>query len=618
MIMKRLFLLIVPLTLSLSVAAQTYKNGTWYSLYDDSEHTMNTQGDYETGGVFAPTAGKLNVKWRYEWIDWFGVARKIDTDVLESSNGGSSTKNVGSLKENTSNNSNTTESFNLSTNINWIKFNRSGVPTHKVHVYHIDIPLKKHILLASGDYGTTSATHDFGGVEVLSVSEPYIVNLRSFLSAGDITVTSSNPELFHIGSADNTEPIVYAVGNGACASANGKAAAAGGSALGNIANYSFPVYFTPQVGGEYEATVTLTDGTSTATLTVKGTALRFDQTITWDEEKTEMLSNDTIEAATASSKLPVNYTFEPEGIVAFVDGQFTIIGDGRVTITAVQEGNGLYNSSNTIVKTFDIHPAVSKYSYTAKICESDVYSDDNFANLTESGEYVDTIPTVFGGDSIITLTLSVNKLFASEETRSVFYVGTDELWNGINLGALPLGDTTLVVEYASASGCDSTYTLHLAIVERPTTYGADTLYICAGEKVEYEGVVYRRPTEKEILLAGRNCYGGDSIVSLVVYVRPVMKMAEEQTITAGDMYDWHDYDLSIIPAGDTVLVAQYTSVYGCDSIYTLHLSVVSSMTVDVHNTDAEKMEEQQKFFHNGHMYIRREGKVYNVTGVRVD
>ncbi|MBQ2171201.1 MAG: hypothetical protein II448_05635, partial [Paludibacteraceae bacterium] len=143
--------MLILMVAALGLQAQTYKNGTWYSLYDDAEHTMNTQGDYETA-VFAPTQGTLNMQWRYEWLDWLGFAKKIDTDVLESADGGSNTREVGSLQENTGKNSNTTEHFSVSRDINWIKYNRSGLPTHKVIVYHQDIRLVQHILLAQGEY----------------------------------------------------------------------------------------------------------------------------------------------------------------------------------------------------------------------------------------------------------------------------------------------------------------------------------------------------------------------------------------------------------------------------------------------------------------------------------
>ena len=357
--MKRFLLLVLPLTAALYVSAQTYHNGTWYSYYDDNTHTMNTQGDYEHGGVFAPTAGKLNVQWKYEWVDWVGFARKIDTDVLESANNGDNTTKIGSLAENTDKNSNTTESFSISENINWIKYERSGVPTHKVILYHEDIPLAKHILLASGEYGAKTASHDFGEKELDAAPEEYMVHLRSFLTAGDITMTSSNPEVFRIGDPDNKESIVYAVGANSCASANGKASAAGGSALGKIGNYDFPVYFTPQKGGTFNGTITISDGTSVATVLLKGSAPKKEQTITWNPELT-LLNNATIEGATASSELPVTYSFDPEDIVTLVDGVLTAQKDGVVTITASQAGNEIYNPAEPVVKTFTIYPAVTE------------------------------------------------------------------------------------------------------------------------------------------------------------------------------------------------------------------------------------------------------------------
>ena len=98
---NKIYVLLFCAAMSLSLSAQTYHNGTWYSLYDDSEHTMNTQGDYSTGGIFAPTAGKLNTTRKYEWVDWLGFSRKVNTEVLESADNGSTTIIVGMLAEHT-------------------------------------------------------------------------------------------------------------------------------------------------------------------------------------------------------------------------------------------------------------------------------------------------------------------------------------------------------------------------------------------------------------------------------------------------------------------------------------------------------------------------------------
>ena len=619
--MKRLFLSILPLLVGCALSAQTYHDGVWYSLYDDATHTMNTQGDYETGGVFAPTTGTLNVKWRYEWVDLIGFAKKIDTEVLTSADNGDNTTKVGKLAENTGKNSNTTESFSVGRDINWIKFNRTGLPTHKVHVYHIDIPLAKHILLASGDYGTAKASYDFGEQDVLSTSEPYKVNLRSFLSAGNITVTSSNPEIFHIGSAEATDPIVYAVGANACASANGTADAASGSALGKIANYAFSVYFTPKKGGSYTGEITLTDGVSTATITLSGTGRKLNQSITWNQEKTTFLSNETIVPATASSELEVAYSFNPEGIVTFADGVFSILSDGQVTVTAAQSGNEIYNAAESVSKTFTIFPAVSYNAYEASICEGEVYNDAYFGALTEGRLYCDTIPNVYGGDSVICLTLHVHPIFASEESFN-HYLGLPGEWQGVDLSLLPLGDTTLVAAYSSVYGCDSVFVLHLTVEKRPTTYGKDSIYICGrGEVAYYEEKAYTKPskTPVTVTLSTPNQFGGDSIVELWVLASNKYDMSFSKTIIEGTEEEWQGFDLSVLPAGDTTLVAEYTTIHGCDSTYTLNLTVKAKENTATALDNADAVDNKPyKFFRNGQMYIRKNGQVYNLQGIKVE
>jgi hypothetical protein len=355
--------------------------------------------------------------------------------------------------------------------------------------------LAQHILLAQGEYGTTTVTRDYGVVNLIDTAS-YKVQLRSFLTAGDITITSSDPEIFHIGSADNTQPLLYAVGANACASKNGTAAQAGGATLGKIGNYAFTVYFTPKEVRTYAAVITITDGTSTAKVTVTG------------------------------------------------------------------EG---YKAPTT------------EYAYEAEVCAGNSYADERFGELTEAGTYVDTLVNVAGGDSIVTLTLQVHPVYAQEDSL-VIRVGAEESWQGQDLSLLPEGDTTLVAAYQTIHGCDSTYTLRLTVLPRPTTYGTDTLYTCSGESVEYEGKSYRRPTQEDVLLNEKNQFGGDSIVSLTVMVYPKMKLQTEKTIYVGAEENWQGYDLSQMAIGDTTLTAQYQTIHGCDSIYILRLTVLERPT----------------------------------------
>jgi len=610
--MKKSVILGMMCVIACSISAQTYKNGVWYSLYDDETHTMNTQGDYETGGVFAPTAGTLNVKWSYEWLELLGWFRKIDTNVLESADNGSTTNSIGSLAENTDNNSQTTETFSVSRNINWIKFNREGLPTHKVHVNHMDIPLAKHLLLKSGTYGTASLSHDFGQQELFTTSEAYHVDLRSFLTVGDISITSSMPTVFRVGAPDNTIGITYSVGTNACASANGTANAAGGANLGKISNYGFDIYFTPNGGGTFEAVITLTDGVSTARVNVSGTANKLNQTISWEPELI-MLSSDTIAVASASSGLDVEYSFAPEGIVTFEAGAFTVLADGIVTVTASQNGNDQYNAALPVSKTIAIYPAETHYTYERAICDGDVYADENFAQLTESGLYCDTIATVHGGDSVICLTLTVNPLYLFEESLSM-KVGAEETWQNIDLADFPVGDTTLVVSYQAATTCDSIYMLHLHVQPLITTYGADTVSLCTGESYVYEGKTYRRSTVDSVLIAQPNQFGGDSIVVLVVNVYQAVSIIASVTITEGDAETWQDIDLSTMPVGDTTLVAAYTSTHGCDSIYTLYLTVEEFISSEDLPFTSDGDSSVRKVIHDGTIYIRKGDEWFDLLG----
>ena len=600
----------------LALTAQSNHNGVWYSLYDDSNHTMNTQGDYSTSNIYAPTAGTLNVKWKYSWIDWLGIARKIDTRVLESSDGGSSSRRIGALQENTDDGSITNETFTVSKDINWIKFDRSGVPTHEVIVQHMDIRMAQHILLESGLYGTTLATTEFPATEALTASEAQAIRLRSFLTTGDITISSSLPEIFHIGSADNTQTLVYSVGANACASTNGKAQAASATELGDIRNYAFNIYFTPQEAKDYAGVITITDGTSKAIVSIFGSGTKKNQTISWDPDSL-ILSSDTIATAEVSSGLPIEYTIVPEGIVEYANGAFSIIGSGTVEITASQAGNEVYNAAEPVSKTITIIPAETRYEYSARTCEGSAYFDDNFQEgLTEAGIYCDTLTNIYGTDSIVCLILTVDTAYSYSEDKTL-YVGEEESWENIDLQILPLGDTTLVAEYTTIYGCDSVYTLHLHIVERPTTYGEDTLDICSPETVTYESKTYRRSCTDTVLLSEKNQYGGDSIVILVVNVHPSIKISAEKTIGQGDNVEWQDIDLSELPAGDTILVAEYMTVYGCDSIYTLHLTVQSKVQTDLEKLDPDSNRKAKKLMIGNQVFILRDDKLYTITGQRV-
>ncbi len=614
--MKKIYAFLVLCFMTLSVSAQTYHNGTWYSYYDTETHKMNTISNFSVGGFFTPTAGQVTFNWKYVT----GGHLKLDflrsntTIIYQSSDDGENSLIVGQLTDKDWD-TDYYKSISIQADCNWMKWDRPTGNTYEVQVWNIAIPLAKHILLASEANGTTMDSHNFDTIEVDAVSEAYMVNLRSFLTDGDITITSSDPQNFRIGDAANTEGLYYEVGANACASANGTAAEAQGGTLGNIANYAFPIYFTPQKGGEFEATITITDGTSTATVSVTGVAPKQAQTITWNEEQESLLSSGSIATAEASSGLDVEYTFAPEGVVTYADGAFQILSAGVVKITAVQNGNDFYYPATPITKTFTIYPTETGYVYGASICEGSFYSDDNFENLTEAGVYTDTLKTTYGADSIITITLTLNPLFHSEEDMA-YTIGEQHSWQGIDLSEFGVCDTTLVKEYQSVYGCDSTYTLHLTVKPLIITYGADTIHACSGETVIYEGKAYKQSATDSVVLSGQNYAGGDSIVLLVVSFSQSFSAETYLTITEGDEETWQGIDLSEFAVGDTALVAEYQTVYGCDSIYVLYLTVEENNKEALPFTEADQIG-VQKIMKDGMLYIRKGEELFDIRGRKV-
>ena len=626
--MKKLTTAIILLFIVLGISAQTYNGGTWYSYYNASGIKLNTIDSEELTGIFAPTAGTLNFNSSYNKLT-ANIFPKNKTYVYESNNGGSSSKEIGQALPDvdlalTYNNwgKEWNNSLKCSSNINWLKFDRATGNTHVNKIYNIKIPLAKHILLPSGTYGTTSATHDFGEVNALSVSEDvFHVDLRSFLTAGDITIRSSDPKACRINSTDNISGLTYAVGANACASANGKTEEAGGSNLGKISNYGFDIYFTPQEGKTYNETVTITDGTSTATISVSGTGIKLDQSISWDlEDNVTLKDTDVIAMAKASSDLAIVYTFAPEGVISInEEGLFAIDSLGMVTITAKQAGNNVYNAAQSVSKTITIIPAQTNYAYSASICQGDEYNDDNFTGLTEAKQYQKTLVNSYGTDSLITFTLSVNPTYSILEEKREIYVGTEEMWHGIDLSLLPLGDTTLVAEFTTLSGCDSIYTMDLSVVVRPTTYGEHNITLCAGSSEEYNGKEYTRPTtDEEVLIAEKNIYGGDSIVIVNVSVLPVKTIKEDSiSIVEGTDSLWQEIQLSELPVGDSTLVASYTAANGCDSTFIVVVTVTEKINTAIENVEKVETSNIQKTIVNGNLFIRKGDALYDSKGTKV-
>lgn len=353
--------LLMVLGMSGSAFGQTYNNGTWYSLYDDKEY-KNTDHTYN---VYAPTNGKLTFSWKKD--GWFVGYPGLDIYVYEYVRPDASRKQVCDVHSAVTSRTGydsyvTTGSSNISisTDISKLEFTIGG--TLNRYYRYVRVPMAKHIRLKSTSktnnadlFGTTSQTFKaFEDTEWGTTnSSSKTVEFRSFLTNGDIKITCDKPEIFRLGNADNTSGITYTTG------ANTFACEATVTDAKKTSAYNFKVYFCPAEAKDYSATITITDGTSTATVKVSGKGIKRNQTI--QDFSTAAATHNTTDVVTfaayttdnttaARNNRTVTYSSNNTS-VATVDasGNVTIKTSGTVTFTAAVAADAQYNASSKSV-----------------------------------------------------------------------------------------------------------------------------------------------------------------------------------------------------------------------------------------------------------------------------
>ena len=349
-------LLSILSVVSLNLRAQTNNDGVWYSFYNE-QFDIYTIGE-KSFDVFAPTQDSLRFSYEYAGgVTAISPFQSQETDVYESADGSNMTHigDADGIKR-----YDVYTNMPVSRNINKLLFKRDVGNTYGVNYKRVNVLMAKHILLAEGEYGTESMTYTFEPTQVGEVLSA-TVDLRSFLTMGDITISSDNPA-FRVGSADNTEALVWAVGANACASPNGAdGALAGGETLGDIDQYGVAIYFCPDYVKDYQGIITLTDGVSTATISVTGVGYveeQWAQEIIWDLDTLQMTVGDTLRLnAVATSGLEVGYSLNNADVCALENNMLIALAAGEIIVTATQEGNVLYLPAEEVTCTITVVPA---------------------------------------------------------------------------------------------------------------------------------------------------------------------------------------------------------------------------------------------------------------------
>jgi len=230
----------------------------------------------------------------------------------------------------------------------------------------------------------------------------------------------------------------------------------------------------------------------------------------------------------------------------------------------------------TVQMAAPVPPVVdTEYAYEASTCANEPYSDELFSGLTEAGEYKTTIPNMQGGDSLITLTLTVLPTY-SFPTEASIQMDESYTWHDKEYKNLAPGTYKDTVFMKTLAGCDSIFTLVLTVKSIGYEFSEERT-LCKGEQAAWRDKPLPADEAGTVVLYDslKSVYGQDSVFILTLTVLPTYSIPTEASIQMDESYTWHDKEYKNLAPGtykDTVFMK---TLAGCDSIFTLVLIVKS-------------------------------------------
>ena len=315
--------------------------------------------------------------------------------------------------------------------------------------------------------------------------------------------------------------------------------------------------------------------------------------------------------------------------------------------TYTESGEYVYNTvaANGCDSIVTLHLTINATKYAEEIitaCDSYVWNGETY---TESGEYTYTTTASNRCDSIITLHLTINQTQIAEES----VVACDSyVWNGVTYTESGYYTYTTTTE----QGCERVEVLHLTILPEATTESGE-LALCPSE-LPYEW--YGQSLTEEGTYSATEQYAGmecDSIIhelTLNVYVQtlpatvtlPIVRTGEAIDVTTPtaeiqahiaaetwyapnaevawyimDNSDWAALSADPVAVGITEVTLKYVVDTDCGNVESDKM-VINLKTTDMENTQSQSPTSNcQKILYEDHIYILREGKIYNAMGQEI-
>jgi hypothetical protein len=277
--------------------------------------------------------------------------------------------------------------------------------------------------------------------------------------------------------------------------------------------------------------------------------------------------------ARSQTEISINMSNEfcglPTGLVSYFKlNQGIANGTNTGLTTAIDQVNSLQNgtltgfslsgSASNWSDGYPLTQGASFYSLTVNTCGSYTVPSGN-ATYTMPGNYSDTINTVFGCDSIISINLASvapNSFATINESACSFY--TVPSGNATYNESGTYNDTI-----PSASGCDSIITINLTIEQSAATISASSCYSYtspSGTNTWTSSGTYQDTIA--------NSVGCDSILTINLQI----KGTTTSNITETACFEYTTPSGKLIENSGTVLDT-IANANGCDSVITINLTV---------------------------------------------
>lgn len=206
------------------------------------------------------------------------------------------------------------------------------------------------------------------------------------------------------------------------------------------------------------------------------------------------------------------------------------------------------------------------------LCEGDTYNDNNFSFIaTKSATYKQKLQSAIGCDSTVILPVKVNMKKYVDTVATICWGSYYEFG-----GEKYYTSTNKTETFVSAEGCDSIVTLHLTV--KDILRGeAQEVFLCPGTTYAFTDKYPALSEDGEYVDTIVTAQGCDTIAAVRIINVPEGASLIRAAICQGEVYDEGlfgglrnagDYST---PHGDQGL----KTVYGCDSIVTLHLMVAT-------------------------------------------